>query len=75
MKIPKAKKRPARTTPRASMPRNIKPMLATLADEPFDRPGWFFEIKWDGFRAISEVENGAVRLYSDATKVDDYPGE
>ena len=21
---------------------------------PFDREGWFFELKWDGFRAIAE---------------------
>lgn len=34
-------------------PRDIRPMLATLADEPFDRPGWMYEIKWDGVRAIA----------------------
>jgi len=39
-------------------------MLATLVDKPFDRPGWFFEVKWDGFRAIAEIERGKVRLYS-----------
>jgi len=39
-------------------------MLATFVDKPFDRPGWFFEIKWDGFRAIAEIEKAKVRLYS-----------
>jgi bifunctional non-homologous end joining protein LigD len=31
----------------------VKPMLAKLAAEPFDRAGWLFEVKWDGFRAIA----------------------
>jgi bifunctional non-homologous end joining protein LigD len=31
----------------------IKPMLATLAKEPFDSDQWIFEIKWDGFRALA----------------------
>jgi bifunctional non-homologous end joining protein LigD len=39
-------------------------MLATLADGPFDRAGWLFEVKWDGYRAIAEVKRGRVRLYS-----------
>lgn len=39
-------------------------MLATLVDEPFDRPGWVFEIKWDGYRITAEVERGAVSLFS-----------
>jgi len=34
------------------MPKNVKPMLATLVREPFDGEDWLFEIKWDGFRAI-----------------------
>ncbi len=42
----------------------IKPMLATLVDEPFDRKNWIFEIKWDGYRAISEVNKKGVRIYS-----------
>ena len=42
----------------------IKPMLATLTKTPFDDPGWLYEIKWDGYRAIAEVEDGNVRFYS-----------
>jgi bifunctional non-homologous end joining protein LigD len=50
--------------PEAKMPTDIDPMKAQLADESFDRPGWLFELKWDGFRAIAEIRPGSVRLYS-----------
>jgi hypothetical protein len=30
-------------------------MLLPLVDEPFDREGWLFEIKWDGFRAVAQI--------------------
>lgn len=46
------------------MPRKVKPMLASLVDGPFDRKDWIFEIKWDGYRAIAEIENGKAKLYS-----------
>jgi bifunctional non-homologous end joining protein LigD len=42
----------------------IKPMLATLVEEPFDHPDWIFEIKWDGYRALAEMNDGKVNLYS-----------
>ena len=42
----------------------ISPMLATLVDEPFDSPDWLFELKWDGYRALAEVQKGKVKLYS-----------
>lgn len=41
-----------------------KPMLTTLVDEPFDREGWVFETKWDGYRTIANVEKGKANLYS-----------
>jgi ATP-dependent DNA ligase len=50
--------KPARSesdAPEGEMPSDIEPMKAQLADEPFDRPGWLFELKWDGFRAIAEI--------------------
>ncbi len=46
------------------MPHNIKPMLATLIKKPFDHPDWIFEMKWDGYRAIAEIRDGDVSLYS-----------
>ena len=39
-------------------------MLCRQVREPFDRPGWIFEVKWDGFRTIAEVDGGKVSLYS-----------
>lgn len=39
-------------------------MLATLVDGPFDGKDWIFEIKWDGYRAIAEIEDGKIHLYS-----------
>lgn len=50
--------------PKGPFPRAVKPMLATLVKRAPDRPGWFYELKWDGFRAVAEVEKGRVRLYS-----------
>jgi len=46
------------------MPTAIHPMLASVTEEPFDDPNWFFEIKWDGYRAVAFLENGAARLIS-----------
>ena len=46
------------------MPYSIEPMLATLGKEPFDHPDWIFEVKWDGYRAIAEIRDGDVSLYS-----------
>jgi bifunctional non-homologous end joining protein LigD len=42
----------------------IKPMLATLVKEPFNHNEWIFEIKWDGFRAIADVNKQKINLYS-----------
>ncbi|HEV7620653.1 MAG TPA: DNA ligase D [Flavisolibacter sp.] len=48
----------------ASLPKNITPMLATLVNEPVEKEGWFYEMKWDGYRAISFMDNGNVQLCS-----------
>ena len=40
------------------MSRHIyRPMLAKVAKEAFSDKDWFFEVKWDGFRAIAYVED------------------
>jgi len=39
-------------------------MLAKETELPFDDKDWLFEIKWDGYRAISEINQGKVELYS-----------
>ena len=48
----------------SKMLRKVSPMLATPVTRPFSRAGWLFEIKWDGYRAIAEIEGGQVQLYS-----------
>lgn len=39
-------------------------MLAKESEQPFDDKNWLYEIKWDGYRAIAELENKNVKLYS-----------
>ena len=39
-------------------------MLATLSTEPFDRPGWVYEEKYDGYRLLSYKEGPRVTLLS-----------
>lgn len=46
------------------MPDWVKPMLATLIDKPFESSEWIFEIKWDGYRALSHIKSGKVELLS-----------
>ncbi len=61
-----AKTKSARATPPAResktrpdpIPVVTHPELATLIDAPFDDPDWLFEIKWDGFRAITTIDEG-----------------
>jgi bifunctional non-homologous end joining protein LigD len=55
----------AREGPRraaASVPTNLKPMLATLVDAPFHIAGWVYEEKYDGIRIIAEKDGRRVRL-------------
>ncbi|NCD69135.1 DNA ligase D [Mucilaginibacter agri] len=53
-----------KAAPKSKVPANIKPMKATLVDEPFDEPGWLFEVKWDGYRAIANIQKDEVSLIS-----------
>ena len=39
-------------------------MLAVSASKPFDRPGWIFELKYDGFRVLAIREGEKARLLS-----------
>ncbi|WP_246496393.1 DNA ligase D [Chitinophaga varians] len=45
-------------------PGNTTPMLATLAAAATDEPGWLYEIKWDGYRALAFLDKGEVALRS-----------
>jgi bifunctional non-homologous end joining protein LigD len=49
---------------RKPMPAAVHPMLATSVETAFDDPEWLFEIKWDGYRAVSFLQDGKVRLVS-----------
>jgi bifunctional non-homologous end joining protein LigD len=46
------------------LPARVQPMLATLVAEPFDRPGWVYEEKYDGDRILAYKEGVHVRLLS-----------
>lgn len=42
----------------------VKPMLATAAKEIFKDPDWVFELKWDGYRVLANINDGEVDIYS-----------
>jgi bifunctional non-homologous end joining protein LigD len=65
----KTKTATAKRTSKPAAPQKLppftSPMLATLIEGPFDDPKWVFEIKWDGFRAVADIdEAGEVKLLS-----------
>ena len=49
---------------RAKFPVKLSPMLATLVDKPFDKEGWQYEIKWDGYRVVALCNKSKVELKS-----------
>ncbi|MFN3403010.1 MAG: DNA ligase D [Cytophagaceae bacterium] len=48
----------------SEMPHLVSPMKATLTDNAFNDKGWVFEIKWDGYRAIAQINYNKAELYS-----------
>lgn len=50
--------------PNQPIPSNLKPMLASSLTEPFTDAAWLFEIKWDGYRALSYLNEGNVAIRS-----------
>jgi len=57
----------------AADPEALRPMKPETADRPFSRPGWVFELKYDGFRMIAAGGAGEARLFyksgHDATRI------
>ena len=53
----------------STMPKHLRPMLATLTDAPFDDKDWIFEDKYDGFRVVATIDEGKVTLYSRNGKI------
>ncbi len=43
-------------------PRSLPLMLAVTGDRPFSRPGWIYELKYDGYRLVAAKEGGSVFL-------------
>ena len=43
---------------------DYRPMLATPWPDAFDDDGWWFEVKWDGYRAIVANDGGRIRARS-----------
>ncbi len=43
-------------------PRSLQLMLAVTGDRPFSRPGWIYELKYDGYRLVAAREGGNVFL-------------
>ncbi|MBV9084815.1 MAG: DNA ligase D [Acidobacteriaceae bacterium] len=54
--LPGAKKGP--------LPATLEPMLATAVTRPPEGSHWFYEIKWDGVRALCRVKDGSVEIHS-----------
>ncbi len=42
--------------------REVRTMLAETAEAPFSRQGWYFEMKYDGFRLLAECGAKQIRL-------------
>jgi len=56
--------KPKRRTGTGSPPKFVAPELATLVDAPPDGEGWVHEIKYDGYRMLTAVGGGDVRIYT-----------
>src|SRR5438105_97154 len=52
------------SAPKAAYPHFINPMLATLVDKAPSDSGWLYEIKWDGYRALSFCDKNKVQIFS-----------
>src|ERR1700732_365693 len=51
--------------PKKPLPQFVPPMQASSVKEPFDSPGWIFETKLDGYRAIAVIDStGKARIWS-----------
>ena len=48
----------------AEPPRRYAPMLAALVDDLPTGDAWAFEIKWDGYRALTRLSGGDVEMWS-----------
>ena len=49
---------------RTTMPVSLSPELATLVKAPPQGEEWVHEVKYDGYRMLSRLENGTVQMFS-----------
>ncbi|HEY2349331.1 MAG TPA: non-homologous end-joining DNA ligase [Puia sp.] len=49
---------------KTKMPASVQPMLCTLTKEVIQDDQYLYELKWDGYRIISSVAKGKVRMDS-----------
>jgi len=49
---------------KARMPAALSPTLATLVDSAPTGDDWIHEVKFDGYRMVSRIDHGDVRIYS-----------
>jgi bifunctional non-homologous end joining protein LigD len=47
-----------------AMPKSVRPMLCTLTKEVVADDDYLYEVKWDGYRIISYIDKGKVRMDS-----------
>jgi DNA ligase D-like protein (predicted ligase)/DNA ligase D-like protein (predicted 3'-phosphoesterase) len=51
-----------------------QPMMARIAEKPFNDPNWLFEVKWDGIRAIAYVdEDVSLKTRNDKEIISKFP--
>ena len=49
---------------KARLPASLSPTLATLVDSAPTGDDWIHEVKFDGYRMVSRIDHGEVRIYS-----------
>ena len=64
MNVERARRTPGVSAASGRIPFRAKPMLAMLVRDPFHRPGWVYEEKYDGYRILAYKEGRRVRLLS-----------
>jgi len=65
--VKRAPRRAARAK-KAALPQFIAPQLATLVTAPPKSADWVYEVKHDGYRMLSRLEQGEVKLFTRSGK-------
>ena len=61
---PAATAKRSKKKPGAKLPAFVSPQLATLVDAPPSGSEWLHEIKYDGYRAVTAIAGGEVKIYT-----------